>query len=62
MVFKDLERFSMIFRIRLLIQKLVKKVLGSVEKFSEPFPLSPLPLYLSATGVFRLTPSSLKEV
>ena len=26
---------------------MVKKVLRSAEKFSEPFPLSPLPLYLS---------------
>ena len=26
---------------------MVKKVLSSAEKFSEPFPLSPLPLYPS---------------
>ena len=50
---KSSERFSEIFRgfQRFLesdfLFKMVKKVLRSAEKFSEPFPLSPLPLYPS---------------
>ena len=38
-----------------LFQEMVKEVLRSAEKFSEPLPLSPLPLYPSAKVLYVKT-------
>ena len=42
--FGDFQRFSKRFLEEEFLFKTVKKVLGSAEKLSEPFPLSPLPV------------------